>query len=112
MYRSHYSKEVTQKDYDKQVTVAGWIEDIRRDGKGTLQITVLKKKTPELFEQLTSFSRESVISVKGLCKENEKVRNGYEILPEEVEILSAAETPLPLGVVDKVEADFDTRLHS
>ncbi len=120
MYRSRYSKEVTQKDYDKQVTVAGWIEDIRnlgsiafiilRDGKGTLQITVLKKKTPELFEQLTSFSRESVISVKGLCKENEKVRNGYEILPEEVEILSAAETPLPLGVVDKVEADFDTRL--
>ena len=120
MYRSRYSKEVTQKDYDKQVTVAGWIEDIRnlgsiafiilRDGKGTLQITVLKKKTPELFEQLTSFSRESVISVKGLCKENEKVRNGYEILPKEVEILSAAETPLPLGVVDKVEADFDTRL--
>ena len=120
MYRSRYSKEVTQKDYDKQVTVAGWIEDIRnlgsiafiilRDGKGTLQITVLKKKTPELFEQLTSFSRESVISVKGLCKENEKVRNGYEILPEEIEILSAAETPLPLGVVDKVEADFDTRL--
>ena len=120
MYRSRYSKEVTQKDYDKQVTVAGWIEDIRnlgsiafiilRDGKGTLQITVLKKKTPELFEQLTSFSRESVISVKGLCKENEKVRNGYEILPEEVEILSSAETPLPLGVVDKVEADFDTRL--
>ena len=120
MYRSRYSKEVTQKDYDKQVTVAGWIEDIRnlgsiafiilRDGKGTLQITVLKKKTPELFEQLTSFSRESVISVRGLCKENEKVRNGYEILPEEAEVLSAAETPLPLGVVDKVEADFDTRL--
>jgi aspartyl-tRNA synthetase len=120
MYRSRYSKEVTQKDYGKQVTVAGWIEDIRnlgsiafvilRDGKGTLQITVLKKKTPELFEQLTSFSRESVISVKGLCKENEKVRNGYEILPEEVELLSAAEIPLPLGVVDKVEADFDTRL--
>jgi len=120
MYRNRYSKEVTQKDYNKQVTIAGWIEDIRnlgsiafiilRDGKGTLQITVLKKKTPELFEQLTSFSRESVISVKGLCKENEKVRNGYEILPETVEVLSAAETPLPLGVVDKVEADFDTRL--
>lgn len=120
MYRSCYSKEVMQKDYDKQINVAGWIEDIRnlgsiafiilRDRLGTLQITVLKKKTPDLFEQLTSFSRESVISVKGLCKENEKVRNGYEILPETVEVLSAAETPLPLGVVDKVEADFDTRL--
>ena len=120
MYRSHYSKDVTKKDHNKQVTVAGWVEDIRnigsiafvilRDKKGTLQITVLKKKTPELFEKLTSLSRESVISVKGFCKENEKVRNGYEILPEEVEVLSVAETPLPLGVVDKVEADFDTRL--
>jgi len=45
-----------------------------------------------------------------LCKENEKVRNGYEILPETVTVLSVAATPLPLGVVDKVDADFDTRL--
>jgi nondiscriminating aspartyl-tRNA synthetase len=120
MYRSHYSKEISKKEYDFPVTVAGWVEDIRnlgsiaflilRDRKGTLQLTILKKKTPELFEQLTSLPRESVISVKGLCKENEKVRNGYEILPESVDILSIAETPLPLGVVDKVESDFDTRL--
>ena len=120
MYRSHYSKDVTKKDYNKSITVAGWIEDIRnigsiafvilRDRKGTLQLTVLKKKSPELFEKLTSLSRESVISVKGVCKENEKVRNGYEILPEGMKVLSIAKTPLPLGVVDKVEADFDTRL--
>ncbi|UCF11739.1 MAG: aspartate--tRNA(Asn) ligase [Thermoplasmatales archaeon] len=120
MYRSHYSKDVTKKDYNKSITVAGWIEDIRnigsiafiilRDKRGTLQLTVLKKKNPELFEKLTNLSRESVISVKGVCKENEKVRNGYEILPEMLEILSVAKAPLPLGVIDKVEADFDTRL--
>ncbi len=120
MYRSHYSKEISEKEYNSSVTVAGWVEDIRnlgsiaflilRDKKGTLQLTILKKKTPELFEQLISLPRESVISIKGLCKQNEKVRNGYEILPESVDILSVAETPLPLGVVDKVEADFDTRL--
>lgn len=120
MYRSHYSKEITKNEYNSQVSVAGWVEEIRnlgsiaflilRDKKGTLQLTILKKKTPELFEQLISLPRESVISVKGLCKENEKVRNGYEILPESLDVLSVAETPLPLGVVDKVEADFDTRL--
>lgn len=120
MYRTCYSKDVSKKDYNKSITVAGWVEDIRnlgsisflilRDQKGTLQLTILKKKTPELFEQLTALPRESVISVTGLCKENEKVRNGYEILPETVEVLSTAETPLPMGVVDKVEADFDTRL--
>jgi aspartyl-tRNA synthetase len=120
MYRSHYSKEISQKEFNATVTVAGWVEEIRnlgsiaflilRDKKGTLQLTILKKKNPELFERLVSLPRESVISVKGLCKENEKVRNRYEILPESVDVLSVAETPLPLGVVDKVEADFDTRL--
>jgi len=120
MYRSHYSKDVTKKDYDKSITVAGWIEDIRnlgsiafiilRDKKGTLQLTILKKDNEELFNKFTSLSRESVISVEGLCKENEKVRNKYEILPKSLEVLSIAKTPLPLGIVDKVEADFDTRL--
>ncbi len=120
MYRTYYSKEVTKKDYNKQINVAGWIEDIRnlgsiafiiiRDKLGTLQVTVLKKKNPELFDELKKFTRESVISVRGLCQENEKVRNGYEILPDSIDVLSTAETPLPLGVVDKVEADFDTRL--
>jgi aspartyl-tRNA synthetase len=120
MYRSHYSKEISKNEYNSSITVAGWVEDIRnlgsiaflilRDKQGTLQLTLLKKKTPELFEQLISIPRESVISVKGLCKENEKVRNGYEVLPENVTVLSIAETPLPLGVVDKVESDFDTRL--
>ena len=120
MYRTHYSTDITKKDYNTSVTVAGWIEDIRnigsiafiilRDRKGTLQITVLKKKNADLFKTLTTLSRESVISITGLCKENEKVRNGYEILPEELTILSLAATPLPLGVIDKVEADFDTRL--
>jgi nondiscriminating aspartyl-tRNA synthetase len=120
MFRSHYSKEISKNEYNSSVAVAGWVEDIRnlgsiaflilRDKKGTLQLTILKKKTPELFDQLISLPRESVISVKGLCKENDKVRNGYEILPESITILSVAETPLPLGVVDKVESDFDTRL--
>jgi len=120
MYRSSYSNDVTEKDYGKQLSVAGWIEDIRnlgsiafiilRDRMGTLQITVLKKEMPELFKKLKNLTRESVISVTGICQKNEKVRNGYEILPEELEVLSTAETPLPLGVVDKIESDFDTRL--
>lgn len=120
LFRSHYSKDVTSKDHGKIITVAGWVEDIRnigsiafiilRDRKGTLQVTGLKKKNPENFEKLVNISRESVICVKGLCKESDKARNGYEIIPEEVEVLSSAETPLPLGVVDKVESDLDTRL--
>ncbi|MEA2055749.1 MAG: amino acid--tRNA ligase-related protein, partial [Candidatus Thermoplasmatota archaeon] len=119
-YRSHYSKDVSDNEYGKSITVAGWVEDIRnigsiafiilRDKKGTLQITALKKQSPEIFEKLVSITRESVISVKGLCKQSDKARNGYEIIPEEFEVLSVAQTPLPLGVVDKVESELDTRL--
>jgi aspartyl-tRNA synthetase len=119
-YRTYYSKDISKENYDELITISGWIEDIRnigsiafiiiRDKKGTLQITTIKKENLELFNLLVSLSRESVISVKGYCKKNDKVRNGYEILPEEVEVLSVAETPLPLGVVDKVESDLETRL--
>ena len=118
--RSHYSTDVSDKDYDKVVNVAGWVEDIRnigslafvilRDRSGTLQVTCFKKKTPELFNSIVSVSRESVISVEGLCKKSDKARNGYEIIPESFEVLSDADTPLPLGVVDKIESELETRL--
>lgn len=120
LLRSHYSVDVSEKEFGSSVTVAGWIEDIRnlgsiafiiiRDKKGTLQVTGLKKEHPDLFSQLVNLSRESVVSVKGLCQQSGKARNGYEILPEKVTVLSESDSPLPLGVVDKVEADLDTRL--
>jgi len=119
-YRSHYSMDVTNKEYGKSITVAGWIEDIRnigsiafiilRDRKGTLQVTALKKENPELFEKIVNIPRESVIAVNGECKKSDKARNGYEVIPKELEILSSAETPLPLGVVDKVGSELETRL--
>ena len=119
-YRSHYSKDVTSKDYGKTITVAGWVEDIRnigsiafiilRDKKGTLQVTLLKKDNLELFEKLVNIPRESVIAASGLCKKSDKARNGYEVIPNKVEVLSTSNTPLPLGVIDKVESELDTRL--
>jgi len=118
--RSHYSLDVSSEEFDKSIVVSGWVEDIRnigsiafiilRDKKGTLQVTALKKKNPELFDKIVNISRESVISVNGICKKSDKARNGYEIIPEDFTFLSEAETPLPLGVVDKVESELDTRL--
>ena len=118
--RTHYSTDVDEKDYNSEITVSGWIEDIRnigsiafiiiRDRKGTLQVTALKKEKPEIFEKIVNIPRESVISVRGLCQKSDKARNGYEILPQDLNVLSKSETPLPLGVVDKIESELDTRL--
>ncbi len=119
-YRTHYSVDVKKEDYNKKISVAGWVEDIRnlgniafiiiRDRKGTLQVTGLKKEHPEIFKKLVETPRESVISVSGLCQKSDKARNGYEIIPEKFKTLGKAETPLPLGVVDKIESEMETRL--
>jgi len=118
--RSHYSLDVTEEDFGQNISVAGWVEDVRnlgslafviiRDKKGTLQVTCIKKLNAEAFEILSSIPRESVVSVKGLCQKSDKARNGYEVLPESVSVLSTSETPLPLGIVDKVDAELETRL--
>jgi len=104
----------------ERVRVAGWVEDIRnlggiafiilRDRSGRMQITAIKKQNEEIFREITSLNRESVISALGKCQKNDKVMNGWELLLEEMKVLSIAQTPLPMGVVDKVNVDFDTRL--
>jgi nondiscriminating aspartyl-tRNA synthetase len=117
-----YSKEIDSSLYGKQVTIGGWVQDLRnlggisflqlRDRYGIIQITTLKKRNKELFDLAASIPRESVVLVTGTVKESKEARAGYEILPDSIQILSKAEAPLPLGVIDKVGADLDTRLNN
>lgn len=117
-----YSSEILPELFGKQVTVAGWIQDLRnlggisflqlRDRDGVVQVTTLKKRSKELFDMVASIPRESVVLVTGTVKESKEARAGFEIIPDKIDVLSKAETPLPLGVVDKVGADLDTRLNN
>ena len=106
---------------ETDVTVAGWVHELRdlggisflllRDRDGIMQITMPKKKVPpELVEHVRSLSRESVVRVAGLVREELKAPQGFEIIPYEVELLNAADSPLPLDVTGKVPAELDTRL--
>ncbi|MBU1157950.1 MAG: aspartate--tRNA(Asn) ligase [Candidatus Thermoplasmatota archaeon] len=117
-----YSREISSEHYGQQVTVGGWVQDLRnlggisflqlRDAYGVIQVTMLKKRNKEIFEQVASIPRESVVLVSGIVKESKEAKAGYEILPDSVTVVNAAEAPLPLGVVDKVGADLDTRLNN
>ena len=108
---------------DGEVTVKGWIQEIRnlggisfiviRDRFGTLQVTAPKKKVdPALFEELTTLPRETVVSVSGEVKASNQTELGLELIPTALEVHSLSASPLPLGVVDKVNVEFDTRLNS
>jgi len=112
--------QISPDDDGKEVTVSGWAEDVRnlggiafvivRQREGTLQLAVRKKEQPAIFDLVAGLTRESVIVAKGVLKANAQARNGWEIFPTHLDVLSPAATPLPLGVVDKVGADMDTRL--
>ena len=113
----------TVKVGDGVVTVKGWVQDIRnlggisfialRDRYGVIQLTLPKKKIdPELFGSITKLSRESVISVTGEVKESNQTELGVEIIPSAFVLESEAAVPLPLGVIDKVSAELDTRLNN
>ena len=105
-------------DHGKEVSLAGWAEDVRnlggiaflivRQRAGTFQITV-KKGDAELFNRASKIVRESVVAARGIVQPNRQVRNGWELLATSVDVLSPAAAPLPLPVADKVGADMDTR---
>jgi len=108
---------------DGTATVKGWIQETRnlggisfvvvRDRYGTIQLTLPKKKTePALFETLTALPRETVVSVTGEVKESTQTELGVEIIPSSFLVYSESAVPLPMGVVDKVNAEMDTRLNN
>ena len=105
----------------EQAVVIGWINEVRdlgglafyilRDRTGFLQVTIVKKKAPEaVIAAAKEASRESVVRVTGTVKATEKAPGGRELIPETFEIISRAESPLPLDVSEKVPAEIDTRL--
>ncbi|HUI38569.1 MAG TPA: aspartate--tRNA(Asn) ligase [Thermoplasmata archaeon] len=102
------------------VRIGGHLEEYRalggiafalvRDGSGTTQVTLKKGACdPALFERLGSLPRESVVLVEGTVRVSPKAHRGVELHPAAVDVLSRSESPLPLGVVDKVPAELDTR---
>jgi aspartyl-tRNA synthetase len=119
--RTHYSGDITPEKAGIEVTLAGWAHEIRdlggiaflvlRDREGFAQITLLKKRVdPKVLETVRSISRESVVQVRGTVKAEPKAPRGFEVLPSDVKILSAAEAPLPLDPTEKVDCELDTRL--
>ncbi len=121
--RTHYSKRISPELSGEEVTVMGWIHEIRdlggiifvllRDRDGLIQITAPSKKiTKELLEEIRKLRRESVIAVRGTVQDSSKAPGGFEIIPAEVKLLNESKLPLPLDTTEKVHAEIDTRLDS
>ena len=123
--RTHYTADIRPEKIaaGQKITLSGWVHEVRdlggicfiviRDREGKAQVTMVKKKVDkDLFDAARKLVRESVITVIGSVKFEEKAPNGYELLPDEIRVLSIAGSPLPMDTTGKVEAELDTRLDS
>jgi len=89
------------------VTVCGWVHALRlqramqfvlvRDHTGICQVTHRRADGQELATHLDGMTRESAIRVTGRVVENPMVKlGGVEVVPDHIEVLNLAESPLPI----------------
>lgn len=121
--RSHYSNEVGEDLEGSEVTVAGWVHEIRdlgklkfvilRDKEGKIQITCKDGVTdPKILAAVDSLSKESCIRCVANVKVNPKAPSSVELSPETLDVIASSVSPLPLDVTGKVDSDIDTRLNN
>lgn len=105
----------------QSVRLAGWVHDVRllgginfvllRNREGIVQITAPKKAVSgEVLDVVESLHPEDVIVCTGLVKDSKIARNGFELIPASLAVLSASATPLPLDPRGVTDANLDTRL--
>ncbi len=119
MKRIHATDAVDLED-GASCRLAGWLQEVKdlggiaflkvRDRSGVFQVVVDKDNMEKEYDDIVEIPRESVIVVEGEKKETDQTELGYEIVPSAIKVENEAEKPLPLGVVDKVNAEMGTRL--
>ncbi|MEU5432988.1 aspartate--tRNA(Asn) ligase [Streptomyces sp. NPDC020719] len=103
----------------RTVTVCGWVNTLRlqskmqfvivRDGTGMVQVTHKRDGGPQ-EGQLEALTPESAVRVTGRVVDAAQVKlGGLEIVPETVEVLNPAATPLPIDEHTGLEQRLDWR---
>jgi aspartyl-tRNA synthetase len=119
--RTHFSAEITPELDGKEVTVFGWVQELRdlggiifiilQDREGTVQITIPRKKIDEkIVSKATMLKTRYSVGVKGVVQKTKLTPREVEIIPREIRILSEAEQLLPLDVSGKTPAQLTARL--
>jgi nondiscriminating aspartyl-tRNA synthetase len=119
--RTGYSVNVTPNMDGEEVTLFGWVQEIRdlggirfvilQDREGTVQVTVLRKKvSTEVLSKSDALQKRYSIGVKGTVKKTSMTPRGIEVLPKEIKIFSTAIEQLPIDITGKTPALIEARL--
>ena len=119
--RTHYTRNVTPEIDGQEVTLFGWVQEIRdlggirflilQDREGTIQITIPKKRiAPEVLGKSDLLQKRFSIAVKGIVKKTNMTPRGIEVIPQTIKILSTATEQLPIDITGKTPANIESRL--
>jgi aspartyl-tRNA synthetase len=119
--RTHLTSQLGE-SLNKEVVLAGWVHDVRvlggisflllRDMSGIVQVTAPKSKAPpEVLKEIAGLHQEDVLFVRGMVVSSKIAKRGIEVIPSELEIVSRAETPLPLDPRGVQNTLLETRLN-
>ena len=124
MFRTNTCGELRIENVGQQVTLAGWVQRVRRmggmvfvdlrDRYGITQVVFLSEDNAELTEQANHLGREYVVQVKGRVAErtskNPNMPTGdIEIMAAEFTILNPSEVP-PFTIEDESDGGDDLRM--
>jgi nondiscriminating aspartyl-tRNA synthetase len=119
--RTGYSVDITPDMDGEEVTLFGWVQEIRdlggirfvilQDREGTIQVTVLQKKvSAEVLSKSNALQKRYSIAVKGTVKKTNMTPRGIEVLPKEIRIFNTAIEQLPIDITGKTPALIEARL--
>jgi aspartyl-tRNA synthetase len=119
--RTHYTSNITPETDGQEVTVFGWVQDIRdlggirfiimQDREGTIQLTIPKKRIPpEVLAKSDILQKRFAIGVKGTVKKTNMTPRGIEVIPNAIKIFNTATEQLPIDITGKTPANIEARL--
>ncbi|MBR5918950.1 MAG: aspartate--tRNA ligase [Prevotella sp.] len=124
MYRTNTCGELRLSDAGRQVTLAGWVQRVRkmggmtfvdlRDRYGITQLVFDESKDAALCENANKLGREWCVQVVGTVSErqskNPKMPTGdIEILADRLNVLSESDTP-PFTIEDQTDGGDELRM--
>ncbi|MEM1709862.1 MAG: OB-fold nucleic acid binding domain-containing protein, partial [Sulfolobales archaeon] len=108
LFRTHLSSDISKSMAGTEVVIAGWVHVKRdlggkkfliiRDKDGYVQVVISKSDSEELLKKFYELTPESVVSIKGVVRADERAPGGFEIIPNSIVVHSIAKAPLPLDV--------------
>jgi nondiscriminating aspartyl-tRNA synthetase len=119
--RTHFSANITPEMDGAEITLFGWVQEVRdlggirfiilQDREGTIQVTIIKKRVaPELLSKSDTLQKRFTIGVKGKVKKTTMTPRGIEIIPKELRIFNVAAEQLPIDITGKTPANIEVRL--